>query len=136
MFNFFEDNTVRTFPLHNYFNYNNNFSVPELKTLSLNSELYNSFPLSKFSFNIQITNKQLNDSFSSIFNELFYPTLHKNDVQELICIFPEKLNQLENFAFEGLELDESVYEVLSTPETKMYYPEPFIASPSFVHEDL
>jgi heme/copper-type cytochrome/quinol oxidase subunit 2 len=25
---------------------------------------------------------------------------------------------------------------LSTPDTKLHYPEPFIASPSFVHEDL
>jgi hypothetical protein len=30
----------------------------------------------------------------------------------------------------------AVYESLSTPDFKLYYPEPFIASPSFVHEDL
>jgi hypothetical protein len=29
-----------------------------------------------------------------------------------------------------------VYETLSTPDFKLYYPEPFIASPSFVHEDI
>ena len=30
----------------------------------------------------------------------------------------------------------AVIDGLSTPDTKLYYPEPFIASPSFVHEDL
>lgn len=30
----------------------------------------------------------------------------------------------------------SIVDALSTPDTKLYYPEPFIASPSFVHEDL
>jgi hypothetical protein len=29
-----------------------------------------------------------------------------------------------------------VYETLSTPDFKLYYPEPFIASPSFLYEDL
>jgi hypothetical protein len=42
---------------------------------------------------------------------------------------------LDLFGF-VLELDESVFETLSTPDLKIFYPEPFIASPSFVHEDL
>jgi hypothetical protein len=44
--------------------------------------------------------------------------------------------QLESFDISGLDIDDTVYEVLSTPDTKIYYPEPFVASPSFVHEDL
>jgi hypothetical protein len=32
--------------------------------------------------------------------------------------------------------DNSLYENLSTPDFKLHYPEPFIASPSFVHEEL
>jgi hypothetical protein len=32
--------------------------------------------------------------------------------------------------------EEYLQEVVSTPDVKLYYPEPFIASPSFVHEEL
>jgi hypothetical protein len=42
----------------------------------------------------------------------------------------------ENFELSNLENDEGVFEALSTPDLKIFYPEPFIASPSFVHEDL
>jgi hypothetical protein len=42
----------------------------------------------------------------------------------------------ENFEMSNLESDEGVFEALSTPDLKIFYPEPFIASPSFVHEDL
>jgi len=40
--------------------------------------------------------------------------------------------------FEVLSYDEdgTLYEILSTPNTKLYYPEPFVATPSFAHEDL
>jgi hypothetical protein len=34
------------------------------------------------------------------------------------------------------DTDGTLYDALSTPDTKLYYPEPFIASPSFAHEDL
>lgn len=63
-------------------------------------------------------------------------TTTKTDFDELIDIFPECVAQLENFEFSVLDLDEPSYEILSTPDSKIYYPEPFIASPSFVHEDL
>jgi hypothetical protein len=42
----------------------------------------------------------------------------------------------ENFELSNLEPDEGVFEALSSPDLKIFYPEPFIASPSFVHEDL
>jgi hypothetical protein len=34
------------------------------------------------------------------------------------------------------DTDGSLYDNLSTSITKLYYPEPFIATPSFAHEDL
>jgi hypothetical protein len=37
----------------------------------------------------------------------------------------------ENFELSNLESDEGVFEALSTPDLKIFYPEPFIASPSF-----
>jgi hypothetical protein len=42
----------------------------------------------------------------------------------------------ENFELSNLESDEGVFEALSTPDLKIFYPEPFIASPSFVHNDI
>jgi hypothetical protein len=39
------------------------------------------------------------------------------------------------FKFDALDHIRSTY-VLSVPTQKLYYPEPFIASPSFVHNDL
>ena len=32
--------------------------------------------------------------------------------------------------------EDTLYDDLATPDAKMYYPEPFVASPSFVHEDI
>jgi hypothetical protein len=34
------------------------------------------------------------------------------------------------------DVDGSLYNTLSTPNVKLYYPEPFIATPSFAHEDI
>jgi hypothetical protein len=42
----------------------------------------------------------------------------------------------ENFELSTLDSDDGVFEALSTPDLKIFYPEPFVASPSFVHEDL
>jgi len=39
------------------------------------------------------------------------------------------------FKFESLDHIRSTY-TLSVPTKKLYYPEPFIASPSFIHNDL
>jgi len=59
-----------------------------------------------------------------------------NNVTSLIEFFPEHTMHFENFELSNLEPDEGVFEALSTPDLKIFYPEPFIASPSFVHEDL
>jgi hypothetical protein len=59
-----------------------------------------------------------------------------NDITKLTEFFPERMIHFENFELSNLENDEGVFEALSTPDLKIFYPEPFIASPSFVHEDL
>jgi hypothetical protein len=66
--------------------------------------------------------------------KLFTPA--NNNLENLVLFFPERAIQFENFELSNLEFDENVFEVLSTPDSKIFYPEPFIASPSFVHEDL
>jgi hypothetical protein len=69
-------------------------------------------------------------------NEIKSLSTINNSTENLLNIFPEKAIQFEYFEFSEISNDPSLYEILSTPELKIYYPEPFIASPSFVHEDL
>ena len=59
-----------------------------------------------------------------------------SDVTLMFNVFPEYQNVIEWLEFYSIEDDGSLVEKLSTPDVKLYYPEPFIASPSFVHEDL
>lgn len=59
-----------------------------------------------------------------------------HDVYEMIDALPQYRNLLEEFEYHCIVDDSAMPEALSTPDTKLYYPEPFIASPSFVHEDL
>jgi hypothetical protein len=63
-------------------------------------------------------------------------TPHNNNLDDLITFFPERSIHFENFEISNLESDEGVFEALSTPDLKLFYPEPFIASPSFAHEDI
>jgi hypothetical protein len=65
---------------------------------------------------------------------MFTPS--NTNLENLISFFPERVIHFENFELSNLDSNESVFEVLSTPDSKIFYPEPFIASPSFVHEDL
>jgi hypothetical protein len=60
----------------------------------------------------------------------------KNDVVGLLNFLPQYKDEIQAFDIDFLESDTSLLDELTTPDTKMYYPEPFIASPSFVHEDL
>jgi hypothetical protein len=55
-----------------------------------------------------------------------YPALHELD---------ETLGELQ------VEYDEDAFKTstiqdIATPDCKLYYPEPFIASPSFAHEEI
>ena len=54
----------------------------------------------------------------------------------MLNIFPKHRNAIEIFEILSTNIDNSLYENLSTPDFKLYYPEPFIAAPSFLHEDL
>jgi hypothetical protein len=75
-------------------------------------------------------------SYSHYLNDIKLFSELNNNADNLLVIFPEKTIQFEYFEFSGMDSDSSLYEILSTPDSKIYYPEPFIASPSFVHEDL
>lgn len=67
---------------------------------------------------LSFINNSINFSFSNKFNE-FDIFLTEYD--------PEFLSYIDNVA--------STYHS-SVPTVKLYYPEPFIASPTFIHEDI
>ena len=63
-------------------------------------------------------------------------TSPKNDLDLLRNVFPQFSDELILFETLSYDDDGSLYDDLSTPDVKLFYPEPFIASPSFVHEDV
>jgi hypothetical protein len=76
-------------------------------------------------------------------NKVFLNTLaknvfYKNDTEQTYAFFPqmqETFTDLE-ILFDNMK-DESTLEYIRTiPDGKLYYPEPFIASPSFLHEEI
>lgn len=83
------------------------------------------------------------DSNSPLFNltskmvtEMAFLTKPKTDVEQLIEVLPDHQITFEIFEVISINVDNSLYEHLHLPEVKLYYPEPFVASPSFVHEEL
>jgi hypothetical protein len=60
----------------------------------------------------------------------------KNNMDDLVSIFPqidEAVGEMDMAARYG---EEELQESESTPDVRLHYPEPFIASPSFVHEEI
>jgi hypothetical protein len=75
-------------------------------------------------------------NFSSISNYIEESSNIKNDIDNLIDVFPqldELVGELDLAARYG---EEELEDAESTPDTKLHYPEPFVASPSFVHEEI
>jgi hypothetical protein len=139
MFNFFEDYKVTSFPLHNTLNNETSSTgINELLSVSTNPLINNSF--FKPNFDFFLNTSDLLYSFEPIIqpmsDDIQRFSITTNNLYDLNDIFPEKVTQFECFEFSSMESDISAYETLSTPETKIFYPEPFIASPSFVHEEL
>jgi len=58
------------------------------------------------------------------------------NVDALRGVYPNLYDLITDYDLALIEDDGSLVDELSTPDTKLYYPEPFIASPSFVHDDL
>jgi len=137
MFDYIEDGKSVTFPVNQY------YSVNEVLTLVSNPRLTNFTLLDVnelFPLTAGLDLVSLADTYSTTTQPLITyincVTPKYNDIDFLTFILPEKAQQLENFELSGLEFEEPTYEILSTPDSKIFYPEPFVASPSFVHEDL
>jgi hypothetical protein len=60
----------------------------------------------------------------------------KNDVDSMVRVFPSLEDVIEGVDMWARYGEECLQEVDSTPDVKLYYPEPFIASPSFIHEEV
>ena len=93
--------------------------------------------------NIPLHNNFFNFNYSNflsylkpLYEELSRTVKPNYDVNELRLIFPEFREDLEMFEVLSYDEDGTLYEILTTPNTKLYYPEPFVATPSFSHEDL
>jgi hypothetical protein len=96
------------------------------------------FDLSTFSvFSLGSTDKLDSNIFSflSLDNMIELSSI-KNDVEQLVKAFPSIEDDIEMLDLWARFGEEYLQEVESTPDVKLYYPEPFIASPSFVHEEL
>ena len=73
---------------------------------------------------------------SHIVSDIVESSKHKNDYDTLIDMFPSNTDEIDIIDLLSCDIDGSMYENITMPEYKLYYPEPFVASPSFVHEDL
>lgn len=136
-------NILDLFNLGGDFNYNDQyFELLLNNSILLNDSSILNTQLFDTTYNLSTLNyKSLLDiypieSLELIINDIKLITPANNNLDELINFFPERMLHFENFELSSLELDDSVFETLSTPDLKIFYPEPFIASPSFVHEDL
>jgi hypothetical protein len=71
-----------------------------------------------------------------IVSELNFLTKPKTSFDSLVNLYPEYTDTFEVLEVISVNIDNSLYAYLHLPEYKLYYPEPFIASPSFNHEQL
>lgn len=73
---------------------------------------------------------------SNITAELNFLTKPKTNVDVIMNIIPEHDDMFEIMEVISVNIDNSLYQFIHLPEFKLYYPEPFIASPSFNHEQM
>lgn len=100
-----------------------------LTTSVFSSELSDSLNLLQLTF-LNETNFSLATQIHKITSQKYD---HDNKMRDVLFDFRDEVQMFDIMA-EQFYLP--IYETLSTPDFKLYYPEPFIASPSFVHEDL
>jgi hypothetical protein len=127
--------------IQKFLNVHTDTAVSNLYTFSNSSQAYDLFNLNVFNntnlFNVTgLEATLLFQTSKSLAQDIESISTAKADIGGMISVFPEYGNIIEMLEFHSIEDDGSLTEALSTPDVKLYYPEPFIASPSFVHEDL
>ena len=80
----------------------------------------------------------ISDTFSAWFDNIAPAILDKNNPLRLYEILPAHIHKstIENLDAWYLAGETNMIHTSSIPDTKLYYPEPFVASPSFVHEEV
>jgi len=127
--------------IQRFLNANTDSYINSLFSFSNSSKSYDLFHVDLFNSNTFFSTSDIENNFLFSTSKLLAQDIEslstlKSNANVLRDIFPEYSNILERFEFHNIEDDGSLTEALSTPDVKLYYPEPFIASPSFVHEDL
>ena len=72
----------------------------------------------------------------SLLRDIHEITKPKTYTEGMVRKIPEHQSTLELFEVLSVNVDNSLYQFLHLPDTKLYYPEPYVASPSFNHEEL
>ena len=73
----------------------------------------------------------------ALYSSISVPKLKEiSNAENLISLYPEYTDIFEFFEVLSINVDNSLYAHLSLPPVKLYYPEPFVASPTFVHEEF
>lgn len=117
----------------------NTFRDYELNYLNKDELLENLHSLEFFVSNLPTHSlNQINSNFneSKIFKDIHSLSYIKHDYGRLLRIFPDYSDDVSRALMWACDSEIDLTEVVSTPPDKLYYPEPFIASPSFVHEDI
>ena len=85
---------------------------------------------------IAVSLNDLNPKYATAVSEIIKITSSKTEVDLLRAVFMEFHYEVGMFDVILTDENATLYQNLATPEVKLYYPEPFIASPSFVHEEV
>lgn len=105
-----------------------------LSYINDNSELINSF-FSSSPFNF-LYEKNYHPFLDHMVEDMVSLGFIKNDYKHLTEVFPDDYDAIINAVVCSIAGERNLIEEISTPFVKLYYPEPFIASPSFVHEEV
>lgn len=92
-----------------------------------------------FDFKIGYSNMLDTEVFtlgSKIVSEMFFLTKPRNDIFAIIGVLPKHETTFALFEVISINIDNSLYDFIHLPEWKLYYPEPFVASPNFIHEEV
>jgi hypothetical protein len=85
---------------------------------------------------LNFTHKELASNVGKLASELYFIGKPQTLAETLNEVVPSDDYFWELFEVMSVNIDNSLYSHLHLPPFKLHYPEPYIASPSFVHEEL
>jgi hypothetical protein len=101
---------------------------------------YNFLDYNMLFTNLNLTSTSLQNNSLKLVEELSNLTIIKNDTLKLNGFIGDYSTEKNLLDIESWFYDQDNSSInqqeISTPDVKLYYPEPFIASPSFNHEEI